>query len=131
MVRPRSALQAQEGANQRAGCVVQIAARAGHGSGGGGSRLGKVVFGLAAHAVDLLLDRRRQVLMSCGRHAPGFVREDGERRLEAVREVAGLRDRPRDGGFAVLEQEIQIVDQRLNLARVNAVEAAAASLAHV
>ena len=68
--------------------------------------------------------------MPGGRHAPGFVREHGERGLEAVREVARLRNRPRHGSFAVLEQEIQIVDQRLNLARVNAVEAAAASLAH-
>ena len=41
--------------------------------------------------------------------------------------IEQLRQRLSD----VREQEIQIVDQRLNLARIHPVEAAAASLAHV
>jgi hypothetical protein len=124
-------VQVQQRADQGAGRIVQIAAGTWQRPGRGRPGLGQVVFRLAPHPIDLLFDDRREVLVPCGRHPPGFVREDGERRLETVREVAGLGDRPRDSGLAVFQQEIEIVDQRLNLARVGAVEAAAAPLAHV
>ena len=44
--------------------------------------------------------------------------EHGERRLEAVREVAGLGLRARDAALAVVEQRVQVAHERLHLGRI-------------
>ena len=51
-----------------------------------------------------------------------FVREHGQRRLQSVGQIAGLRDRATDRDLAVLEQRVQVVDERLDFGRVRPVE---------
>ena len=65
---------------------------------------------------------------STGRRRPvGFVCDDGERRLQAVRKIAGLGDGAFDGAIALVEQGVEIVDQRLHFGRVRAFEPARAA----
>ena len=52
-----------------------------------------------------------------------FVREHRERRLQRVRQVAGLRDRAPHGLIAMLEQRVEIVDERLHLAGIPPLDA--------
>ena len=66
------------------------------------------------------VDRGGKLGLSGGRGARRFLRQNGERRLEAVREVAGLRDRAADRAFAVIEVGVQLVHQRLDLDGVGA-----------
>ena len=91
----------------------------------------EVVFDVAAHALELFAERRRQLGLSCRLGALRFVREDRERGLQPVREVPRLRDRAPHGAIAVLEQRVQIVDQRLHLRRIRSVEAALGSVLDV
>ena len=48
---------------------------------------------LPPHAIHLLADRRGQLALAGALGALGFVREHGERRLQPVREIAGLGQR--------------------------------------
>jgi hypothetical protein len=58
------------------------------------------------------------------------VREHRERRFQRVRQIARLRDRPTDRLIALLEQRVQIVDERLHIARVLALDPPGHALAH-
>ena len=51
-----------------------------------------------------------------------LLREDGERCLQAVRQVAGLRHRARDAALALVEQRVEVVDERRDLGRILALE---------
>src|SRR6185369_8515677 len=82
---------------------------------------------LPLHAIDLFPHRVAELAVAGGPGAIGLLRDDGERRLEAVCEVAGLRDRARDGALAMVEQRVEIVDQRLHLLGVFADDAAFAA----
>ena len=59
-----------------------------------------------------------------------FVRQDRERRLEAVREVAGLGDRAPHRPFAMVEQRVEVVDERLDFARIAPLDSPIAPVAH-
>ena len=59
---------------------------------------------------------RLGVAFAAQRH--GFGVEDGERGLEAVRQVGGLGAGAGDGHRLRLEQAVDLIDQRLDLARV-------------
>ena len=54
------------------------------------ARLREVIVDLAAHPSHLLRDRRRELVLTRGLRALGFLREDRQRRLQSVREIAGL-----------------------------------------
>ena len=58
-----------------------------------GARVGEVIVDLPPHAIDLLLNRGGDLGLARSPRALGFMRQDGERRLQAVGEVAGLGDR--------------------------------------
>ena len=95
-----------------------------------GARLRQVIVHLPAHPLDLLTHHRRQLGLPGAIGDLRLVRQHGERRLQRVREIAGLGDRAADGLIAVLEQRVEIVDQRLHFGGIAAVEAALAALAH-
>ena len=82
------------------------------------ARLREVVVDLPPHAIDLLLDRLRQLAVTGGAGALRFLRQHRERCLETVREIAGLRDRAPHGVIAVLEKRVQIGDERLDFGRI-------------
>ena len=56
------------------------------------------------------------------------MRKDGERRLQAVRQVARLCDRTADGLLPLVEQRVEIVDERLHFGRIFALDAPIAAL---
>ena len=60
-----------------------------------------------------------------------FLRQHREWRLEPVREVAGLGERTAHARFAVLEQRVQILDQRLNFRGIVAGDPRLATAANV
>ena len=107
------------------------AARAGRRARRGGARVREVVVDLPAHALDLLRDRRGELGLAGGRGALGLLRQHRERRLQAVREIAGLADRAADRCVAMLEQRVEIVDERLHFARIASLRACASPLLHV
>jgi hypothetical protein len=82
--------------------------------------LRQVVVDLATHALDLGVNRRRKLGLSGCRGERRFPRQDGERRLEAVREIARLRDRAADRAFPVIEVGVQLVHHRLDLDGIGA-----------
>ena len=93
-----------------------------------GARMGEVIIDLPSHAIDLLLNGGGNLgLARCPRPLR-LVRNDGERRLQAVRQVARLRDRTADGLLSLVEQRVEIVDERLHFCRVLAVDAPIAPL---
>ena len=81
--------------------------------------------------VDLLVDRGRQIVLASRFGAFDFLRQDGKRRLQPVREIACLRRCPRDPAFAIVEQPIQIVDERCHFVRILAFDPAASPVAHI
>ena len=56
--------------------------------------------------------------MTAGGGALGVLRQDGERRLQAVCEIAGLGDRAVGHLLALAQQRIEVVHQRLHLGRI-------------
>ena len=73
----------------------------------------EVVVDLAAHALDLAAieaarSRPRQP------RALGVARQHGERRLQAVRQVAGLGERTLHALVALGQQRVQVVHERLH-----------------
>ena len=86
------------------------------------ARLREVRVDLPAHPLDLLANRRRQFVLPGGLRPVDLLREDGERRLQAVRQVAGLGQRARDAALALVEQRVEVLDERRDLARIVALE---------
>jgi hypothetical protein len=80
--------------------------------------MGQVIVYLPLHAFDLLMNGVGNLGLASGTRAFGLARQDGQRRLEAVCQVARLGDRTPHRPLAMLEQRVQIVDERLDLARV-------------
>ena len=95
------------------------------------ARLREVIVDLPAHPSDLLRDRRRELVLTGGLRAFGLLREDRQRRLQSVREIAGLGRGLLDPQLPVGEQRVEVVDERLNLRGVDAFEPALRTLAHV
>jgi hypothetical protein len=91
----------------------------------------EVIVDLPPHPLHLLPHRLRQLRVAERRGPLRFLCEHRERRLQAVRQVARLRDRAADGAFLVLEQRVQIVDERLHFARVVVAQLPGGARAHV
>ncbi len=79
--------------------------------GGGRSRVRQVKVDLPPHALDLLIDLRGKLPMSCRARLLRLVRQHCQWRLQAMREVAGLCDGARDAPLALVEQRVEVVDQ--------------------
>ena len=75
---------------------------------------------LPPHAIHLLTNDCRQLGLAGRPGAIGFVREHGERRFQAVSQIAGLGERLGDAFVTVRQQRVEIVDQRLNLGWITA-----------
>jgi hypothetical protein len=78
----------------------------------------EVVVDLAAHALDLRRHRGRQFRVSGSRHPLGVSRQHGERRFQAVRQVAGLGERTLHPLVALGQQRVEVVHQRLHFGGV-------------
>ena len=74
--------------------------------------------------------RGRQFVMPRRLGALGLLRQHRERRLQPVREVARLRQRAGHRPLAMLEQGVEIVDERLHLGRIDAVDPPLAAVVH-
>ena len=105
-------------------------ARARRRAGRGGARVREVIVHLPPHPLDLLPHDGRQLALPRLVGDLRLVREHGERRLQRVRQIAGLRDRAPHGLIAMLEQRVEIVDERLHFAGIAPFDAAIPSLAH-
>ena len=75
---------------------------------------------LALHPRYLFADRVGELALTRAASALGFVRQDGERSLQAVCEVSGSRYRALDRLLAVVEQQVEVVDERLHFGGVGA-----------
>ena len=51
------------------------------------------------------------------------MRKDRERRFQPVRQVTGLGDRAPHGLLPLVEQHVDVIDERLNFSRIHAVDA--------
>ena len=98
-------------------------ARARHVEGGGGSRPRQMVVDLLPHRGDLASHRRGKLGGAVGGQPIDLIGQDAQRRLQAVREIAGLGTASRDDLFVALEQGIEILDERLGLRRERTLEA--------
>ena len=119
-------MQPHQRAREPSADGARPAARAGRRARRRGARVREVIVDLPPHALDLLRRARRASSCVAGRRgALGLLRQHGERRLQAVREIAGLGDRAAARARSrCVEQRIQIVDERLHLGRIAAVDAA-------
>ncbi len=88
--------------------------------GGHRSRPRQVIVDLPAHAIDLLIDLRRKLGVSCRPHLLRLVRQHRQRRLQAMRQIAGLGHRVRHAPLALVKQCVQLIDCRLYLRRISA-----------
>jgi len=92
--------------------------------------MGEVPFDVPAHPLDLTAHRSREVVLAGGIGTVDVFREHRERRLQTVREIAGLRDGARDTALSLFEQPVEIVDERHDLGGVLAVEPGAPAVAN-
>ena len=81
------------------------------------------------HTLDLLPEGRGEIVVTGSGGAIGLLRQHRQRRLQAMREIAGRRARAPDHLLALVQQLIQIGDERLHFYRVAAFEAAFAPVA--
>ena len=71
-----------------------------------------------------------QIGMPGVRHTSGFTNQHRQRRLQAVREIPGLRLSASHGAFLVLEQGVETVDDGLHFDRIAAVNTPGFTGAH-
>ena len=88
----------------------------------------QVIVHLPAHAIDLLLHGGGHLQLASCLRALSLVRENRQRRLQPVREVAGFRDRATNGLFTAVEQRVEVVHERLHFRRVGSIDATVAAL---
>ena len=92
----------------------------------------EVVVDLPPHALDFMRESSSADFgQSGGLRAVGLLREHGERRLQSVREIAGLGLRARDARVARLEQRVEIRHERLHFGGIVAVHQPLAAGVHV
>ena len=77
----------------------------------------QVVVDLPPHAFDLLMDRGGKLDLPGGGGALCLLIQECERRLQAVRKVAGLAERAPHALFAIAQQRIEVTDERLHFRR--------------
>ena len=112
-------MEAGERPNQAVHRLAKSTSKA-SGSSRGRARVRELVVDLPPHAVHLLMHGFGDVA-GTGRGCPvGFVCDDRKRRLQAVREITGPGDGARDRPIALVEQRVEVVNQRLHLGRVRA-----------
>ena len=90
----------------------------------------QVVIDLPPHAFNLLCDRGGKLRLSGIVDAARLVRENGQRSLQSVSEIARFGLCATHCLFTMLEKGIQIVNQRLNFVRIRAHHALVASFAN-
>ncbi len=98
---PAVGVEPEHGSRQGRGRLGDLTPGAGRGAGGGGARMREMRLDLTPHARHLFADRVGELGLARGARALGFVRQDGERRLQPVREIPGpapLRAGPPDRG---------------------------------
>jgi hypothetical protein len=83
----------------------------------------QVVVHLPAHPFHLLVDSVGQIVVSSGVGPLGFLCEHCQRGLQSVREIARFRDGPAHGSFAMVEQRVEVCDERLHFSGVSSVDA--------
>ena len=86
-----------------------------------GAGVREVVVHLSSHALDLLVDGGRDLVLAGAAGALSLLRQDGERRLQTVGEIAGLGDGALNRLLAMIEQRVQVVHERLDLGGIGAV----------
>ena len=94
---------------------------------GGRPCLRQVRIDLALHARDLLTDGTGEIVLSRRLSTGDLLRQNRQRRLQSVREVAGPRRGAGDAPFAIVEQPVQIINQRRHLVWILTFEPAASS----
>jgi len=82
-----------------------------------------MVVDMTPHARDLLYDGVSDRRLTRVARAARFVSEDREWRFQAVRQIASLGNGASDRGLAMLEQGVEIVDERLHFDGVTLVHA--------
>jgi len=90
----------------------------------------EVVVDLPPHALHLRRHRRGELQVARGGGAVGVARQHGQRRLEAVRQVAGLGQRALHARFALREQRVEIVHERLDFRWIEAAKLAVLAAVH-
>jgi hypothetical protein len=126
-----SRVQAAHGADEAFDRGKHAASQSRRGTRGcGRARAGEVIVDLPLHPLHQLPERRRQLVMPLGRRLLRLLRQHRQRRLQSVREIAGGGQGSGHGARAILEQRVQVVHQRLHLARIVALQSLTASLAH-
>ncbi len=124
-------VQPRQRAAQPVGRVGDRALRVRRRTRGGGPRVRQVVFDLALHRRDLLRHRRGELRIAGAGQRPRLVGENREGRLQPVSEVTRPRVGARHERFVVGEQPVEVIDERLHLARVLALQPAFRSAANV
>ena len=81
--------------------------------------------------VDLLTDGTGEIVLARRLSTGDLLRQNRQRCLQSVREVAGPRRRAGDAPFAIGEQPVQIINQRRHFVGILTFEPAASSLAHI
>ncbi len=119
-------MEAGECPNQPVHGLAKSASKAG-GSSRGSARVHEVIVDLPPHAVHLLMHGFGDFASAGRRRSVGFVCDDRERSLQAVRKITGFADGAFDGPIALIEQRVEIVYQRLHLGGVCAFESARAA----
>ena len=89
----------------------------------------EVVVDLPLHATHLLADGGGEIVLPRGARTFRLVCENGERRLQSVRQIPGLGDRTRHHLLAMLEERIQVRDERLDFCRIGSAHGAIAAVA--
>ena len=77
----------------------------------------EVIFDLPLHSLHLGLDDFGEFRLAAAAGPLGFVRDHRQRRLESMREIAGSGDGAANHAVVMVEQGIQIVDERLHFRR--------------
>ena len=90
----------------------------------------QVRFDLTPHTLDLFPYASRDLRVTGRGGTLRFVREQCERSLEPMRQIAGARRCPRDCLFLVRQQQIELVDERLHLGGIRAGDAGREAIVH-
>ena len=129
-VRPRSACSRPSARNSPSTAGANRRAQSGRGAGRDDAVLRQVVIDLSRHPRNLGTERRRECRVVV-RDAIGIPREQGQRRLQAMRHVCGALGGASHARVACLQQRVQIVHERLDLRRVRACQSRMRAAVHV
>jgi hypothetical protein len=92
--------------------------------------VGQVVLDAALHAANLVAQAVGDVAETRALDLGGILRQHRQRRLEDMRQIAGRRLGPPYRLFAMLEQRVQVADERLHLGGIIAVDSRRTTITH-